>query len=74
VTGGAAVLVDPLDVAGWAEAMADLLGDTARRTVLARRGVERAHHFRWPTAAAALAGVYRDAVLPPPSRLTGESG
>jgi len=74
VTGGAAVLVDPLDVAGWAAAMADLLDDAGRRTVLARRGVERAHHFRWPDAAAALAGVYRDAVHPSPLSLTGETG
>jgi glycosyltransferase involved in cell wall biosynthesis len=75
VTGGAAVLVDPLDVAGWAEALSDLLDDPARRTVLARRGVERAHHFRWPDAAAALAAVYRDVARPPsPHRLTEETG
>jgi glycosyltransferase involved in cell wall biosynthesis len=69
------VLVDPLDVAGWAEALSDLLDDPARRTVLARRGVERAHHFRWPDAAAALAAVYRDVARPPsPHRLTEETG
>jgi len=61
VTGDAAVLVDPLDAAAWADALADLLDDPARRTVLSRHGVERARRFRWPDAAAALADVYRQA-------------
>jgi glycosyltransferase involved in cell wall biosynthesis len=74
VTGGAAVLVDPLDVGAWARAMADLLDDAGRRTVLARRGVEHAHRFRWPAAAAALAAVYRDVARASPHPLTEEIG
>ncbi|HEY6532917.1 MAG TPA: glycosyltransferase family 1 protein [Acidimicrobiales bacterium] len=74
VLGGAAVLVDPLDVGAWSRALADLLDDAGRRTVLARRGVERAHHFRWPDAAVALAAVYRDVARPSPHRLSEENG
>ena len=43
----------------------DLLDDPERRTVLSRRGLERAHHFRWPDAAEALAAVYREAARRP---------
>ena len=44
----------------WADALADLLDEPERRTVLSRLGVERARRFRWPDAAAALAAVYRE--------------
>jgi glycosyltransferase involved in cell wall biosynthesis len=60
VAGDAAVLVDPLDAGAWAEALADLLDEPERRTVLSRLGVERARRFRWPEAAASLAAVYRE--------------
>ena len=71
VAGDAAVLVDPVDAAAWAEAVGDLLDDPERRTVLSRRGLERAHHFRWPDAAEALAAVYREAARRP-NRPTSE--
>lgn len=74
VTGGAAELIEPLDVADWAQALANLLDDAGRRTVLARRGVERSHHFRWPDAATALAAVYRDVVGLSSLRLSEETG
>jgi glycosyltransferase involved in cell wall biosynthesis len=70
VAGDAGVLVDPLDAAAWAEALTDLLERPERRTVLSRRGVERARRFRWPDAAAALASVYR-ASSPHPSQPIG---
>jgi glycosyltransferase involved in cell wall biosynthesis len=60
VAGDAAVLVDPLDAGAWAEAIADLLDAPDRRTVLSRRGAERARRFRWPDAAESLAAVYRE--------------
>ena len=58
VAGGAAVLVDPLDVASIAGGIEAAL---ARRDELARRGLERAGAFTWPAAAAATADVYREA-------------
>jgi alpha-1,3-rhamnosyl/mannosyltransferase len=71
VAGEAAVLLDPLDAPAWAGAIADLLDHADRRTVLSRRGVERARHFRWSDAAASLAAVYRE-VARRPSRPTPE--
>jgi len=57
IAGGAAVLVDPLDVdaiaAGIAEAM-------ARRDELAKLGPERAGHYSWDASAEATAAVYRE--------------
>ena len=68
VTGGAADLVDPFDVEGWADALAAVLDGSEHRLALMRRGQERARHYRWPEAAARLAAVYREvAGLPPAS-------
>jgi glycosyltransferase involved in cell wall biosynthesis len=81
VAGDAAVLVDPLDAAAWADAIGDLLDRPERRTVLSRRGVDRARHFRWVDSASALASVYRETAgravapavgsVPPSSEETG---
>lgn len=60
VAGEAAVLVDPLDVAGWTEALASVIDDASRRSVLARRGLDRVRAFAWPRSAAALLDVYRE--------------
>ena len=60
VAGDAAVLVDPLDVAGWSSALASVLDDTSRRSVLVRRGLDRARTFSWPASASALLDVYRE--------------
>ena len=61
VTGGAALLVAPLDVAGWADALGSVIDEPARRSVLVRQGFERVGSFAWPDSAAALASVYREA-------------
>jgi glycosyltransferase involved in cell wall biosynthesis len=53
VAGGAAVLVDPLDVASIAEGI-ERAGDGAA-------GLERAAQFSWQRSAAATASVYREA-------------
>ena len=74
VAGDAAVLLDPHDTSAWASAMADLLDDPVRRTLLSRHGVERSHHFRWPDAAAALATAYRTAAGRPDHPTTEEPG
>jgi glycosyltransferase involved in cell wall biosynthesis len=73
VAGDAAVLVDPLDPAAWADAIVDLLDNPERRTVLSRHGAEQARLFRWPDAAAALAEVYRSAARRDPRPTTEET-
>ena len=59
IAGGAAELVDPLDIGAIAGAMAKLAGDPARRGELARAGLARSQAFRWETAAAKTLAVYR---------------
>lgn len=56
--GGAAALVDPLDVESIASGVADALD---RHTELAKLGRERAAACSWATTAAATAAVYREA-------------
>ena len=60
VIGGAGELVDPLNVAGWASALGDLIDDPARRTVLVRQGFDRVKHFDWSTPAQSLLSLYRE--------------
>jgi len=60
VVGDAGELVDPIDVAGWANAMLALLTDPTRRTVLTRRGFDRAAQFSWSGSAQSLLSVYRE--------------
>ena len=55
--GGAAVVVDPLDVASIAAGIEDAL---ARRDELRAAGLARARAFDWPTCARKTADVYRD--------------
>jgi glycosyltransferase involved in cell wall biosynthesis len=47
VAGDVALLVDPLNVEAWAEAMGRLLEDQALRAELIARGLQRARHFSW---------------------------
>lgn len=58
VAGGAAVLVDPLDVDAIAAGIADALG---RRDELARAGLARAASMTWARAAARTAAAYDEA-------------
>ena len=51
VVGDAALLVDPLDVRGLAEAMRRIVTDGALRRELRRRGFEQASHFSWKRCA-----------------------
>ena len=60
VVGDAGELVDPVDVAGWSEALGALIDDPARRTVLLRRGFDRAKAFAWSSSAQTLLSVYRE--------------
>ena len=69
VLGDAAVLVEAGDSAALAGAIADLLGDEARRRALAERGRKRhARHYRPEVTAAAMAERYRLAARARPVR------
>ena len=62
VAGDAAVWVDPLDQAGWRDALERVVGDDALHAQLSAAGRRQAEQFTWERAAAATAQVYRDAV------------
>lgn len=62
VVGDAGVLVDPDDVAGWADAIERLLGDPAERARRAEAGQARAEQLSWAANARALADAYRQAL------------
>ena len=59
VAGDAALLVDPLDTAGIAEAMLRLLEDAALADILRARGQARARVHSWDRTAAMTLAVYR---------------
>ncbi|MDQ3489245.1 MAG: glycosyltransferase family 4 protein [Acidobacteriota bacterium] len=61
VTGEAAVLLDPNDDAGWAEAIESLFDPEVARP-LSAAGLRRADTFTWNRAAAATVDVYRQAL------------
>jgi glycosyltransferase involved in cell wall biosynthesis len=58
--GEAGELLAPRDPEAWAHAIATLLGDEARRTELARRGLERARGFTWERTAEHTLAVYEE--------------
>jgi glycosyltransferase involved in cell wall biosynthesis len=60
MAGGAAVLVDPYDVASIADGMRRAVADEALRRDLIARGRARAAEFSWRRAATATHAVYRD--------------
>ncbi|HSL11608.1 MAG TPA: glycosyltransferase family 1 protein [Actinomycetota bacterium] len=62
VAGDAAILVDPLDVGGLADALARALTDDDLRADLVARGRDRAATFSWNATAEATLDAYRDAV------------
>ena len=61
VAGQAAVLVDPEDVEGMADALAGVLADPAAAQRLRRSGLERASAFTWEATARLTLDVYREA-------------
>ena len=68
VAGGAAMLVDPLDAAGMAQAIARLLGDKALRRRLRDGGLARAAQFSWQTAARQTLDAYASLAQRDPGR------
>lgn len=59
VAGDAALLVEPTDERGLAEALDRVLSDDTLRAQLVARGQDRVRTFSWPTTARALASCYR---------------
>lgn len=60
VVGDAALLVDPLDVAALADAIARVLSDDRLRKELSARGLERAARFSWARCAGELLTVVHE--------------
>ncbi|HUE38531.1 MAG TPA: glycosyltransferase family 1 protein [Candidatus Binatia bacterium] len=68
VLGHAALLVDPTDVAEFAEAILSLLEHGTRRRELSEAGLRQARRFSWEATARATLEAYRQfAELPPPA-------
>jgi glycosyltransferase involved in cell wall biosynthesis len=59
VSGGAALLVDPLSVTAIAEGMEKVLGDEALRKELIQKGLARAKDFSWERSAGVLLKVVK---------------
>ncbi|MEO7794663.1 MAG: glycosyltransferase family 1 protein, partial [Thermoanaerobaculia bacterium] len=59
IAGGAAELVDPLDVGAIADGLARLAGDPGPRLELAQAGLARSEAFRWESTAEKTLAVYR---------------
>ncbi|MEM7346185.1 MAG: glycosyltransferase family 1 protein [Chloroflexota bacterium] len=59
VVSDAAVLINPHDIEGLTVAMQEVLTDEELRKDLISKGLKRAKHFSWDTAAAKTLEVYR---------------
>ncbi len=59
VVGEAALLVEPEDVEGLAEALASALGDTGLRARMVAAGLEQSRQFTWEASAHKMLRVYR---------------
>lgn len=60
VAGDAALLLDPADVAQWARAVAQVLGDESLRQRLVAAGLRRAGQFTWEAMALQTLAVYEE--------------
>jgi glycosyltransferase involved in cell wall biosynthesis len=58
--GSAALLVDPRDIAGWADAMTRISTDAELRSTLSRAGLERTAALSWTDAARRYLQLYRE--------------
>ena len=59
ITGAAAILVDPLDVAGLADTLLRLSNDQKLRKTLSTKARDRAGNFQWETSARQLSDLYQ---------------
>lgn len=70
VAGDAAILLDPMDVEGWAQAMVRLAENKDERDRLGTAAVERAKQFDWHKSAADLLSLYEEATASPKRQMT----
>jgi glycosyltransferase involved in cell wall biosynthesis len=61
VLGDAGILLDPLDVSGWTEAIVNVVNDDDRRAQMRAKGVARAAEFTWSRTAELTVRAYRSA-------------
>jgi glycosyltransferase involved in cell wall biosynthesis len=59
VLGDAGILLDPLDVQAWTDAIVNVVNDDARRAVMRSKGLARATEFAWARTAELTLGAYR---------------
>ncbi len=64
IAGDAALLVNPIDTAELADAIARLMFDESLRQILARKGIARAAEFSWTRTATATMRVYEETSPP----------
>lgn len=60
VVGNAGILLDPLDLQGWTQALIDVVNDPGLRAQLRAAGLLRAAQFTWERTARMTLDVYRD--------------
>jgi glycosyltransferase involved in cell wall biosynthesis len=70
VAGDAAILLDPMDTEGWAQAMLRLASNRNERDALSVRAVEQAARFDWQRSATDLLQLYDEALASPKRRVT----
>lgn len=68
VAGDAAMLLDPEDTEGWAQAMLQLAANREKRDQLSVAAWEQAGRFDWKQSAAALLQLYEEALASPKRR------
>jgi glycosyltransferase involved in cell wall biosynthesis len=59
LAGDAAILLDPLEVDAWSQAILEILAEPARRAALAQAGIARAAQFSWRRTAADTLAIFR---------------
>jgi glycosyltransferase involved in cell wall biosynthesis len=62
VVGGAALMVDPVEIGGLADAMRKMLSDAGLRTEMQKKGLLQARQFSWERNALETMAVYRKVV------------
>jgi len=65
VAGQAAILLDPQDIEGWAQAMFRLASNKTEREHLSQTALKQAAKFDWKNSAAELLQVYEEALASP---------
>jgi glycosyltransferase involved in cell wall biosynthesis len=62
VLGDAGLLLDPLDVSAWTDAIVNVINDDDRRSVMRSKGLARATEFTWSRTARLMLQMYQAAV------------